>query len=389
MLTAVDFGADAIYLSGQTFGMRAYAGNFTIDELYEASTFCKSKNVKTYLTLNIMAHNEDLKQLPEYLKEIEKSDIDAVIVADLGVMEIVKELLPHKDLHISTQFSATNYKTYDLLKRMGASRVVLPRELSFQEIKDIRNYTDLELEMFVHGAMCMSYSGRCMLSYHTSSRDANKGECNQPCRFPYQLNSKFLDNPINVEGDERGTYFFNSKDLALVKRLPELIEAGIDSFKIEGRMKALSYLSSVVNLYKNVRDSYIADKTGFTFLPEWEEELSKIANRGYTEFNFDGKVDASESQETRSSKAIATHDIAGTVKEIIDKTYMVVEVKSAFHPNDEMEILIPGKRTISYCPKFIKDVIGREIDRTKPNQIVVLPHVRSVVPGSILRVKKV
>ncbi|PID27099.1 MAG: peptidase U32 [Candidatus Cloacimonadota bacterium] len=386
--TAVNFGADAVYLSGKKFGMRAFAGNFDLDEIYSASKFCKERGVSSFLTLNIMAHNKDLEDLPTYLNEIKESDIDALIVADLGVMEIVKKHIENKEIHISTQFSATNYKTYELLKDLGASRVVLPRELTFDEIKQIREFTDLDLEMFVHGAMCMSYSGRCMISYHTSNRDPNKGECSQPCRYPYKLSTNFLDDPIIAEEDERGTYFFNSKDLSLLKRIPQLMDIGINSFKIEGRMKAISYLSSVIHLYKDVRDTYKKDPKGFVYKPEWDENLSKIANRGYTEFYFEGKTTPERSQAVDRSKEISNYDIAGVVKEIIDRTFMVVEVKSAFHPNDEMEIVIPEKRILTIRPPFIKDVVGRELERTKPNQIVVMRHHKSVVPGSIIRVKK-
>jgi putative protease len=386
--TALDFGADAVYLSGKKFGMRAFAGNFDLDEIYRGSTLCRSKGAQSFLTLNIMAHNDDIDQLPSYLNEIKDSDLDAIIVADFGVMELVKKYIPNKELHISTQFSATNYRTYQFLKDHGADRVVLPRELSFEEIKKIREMTDLDLEIFVHGAMCMSYSGRCMISYHTSQRDPNKGECSQPCRFPYKLESTHLDQPIEVEEDDKGTYFFNSKDLSLIRRIPQLMDIGINSFKIEGRMKAISYLASVIHLYKEVRDNYIKDPKSFSFKDEWDQQLYKIGNRGYTEFNFDGKTTPDRSQAIDRSKEISTYDIAGVVKEIIDRTFMVVEVKSAFHPEDEMELVIPGKRVLNIKPHFIKDVVGREISRTKPNQIVVMKHYKSVVPGSIIRVKK-
>lgn len=389
METAVKFGANAVYLSGKNFGMRAYSGNFSNEELQKAVVFCKNNNVKLYVTINIIAHNSDLEGLEEYITFLDSIKIDAVIVADFGILEIIKRTAPTLPIHISTQFSAMNYETYNFLKKLGAERVVLPRELSRHEIKEISQHSDLELEGFVHGAMCMGYSGRCMISDHTKNRDANRGQCNQPCRYGYKLVTNSSDQAIEVEEEEgRGSYFFNSKDLCLIEHIPEVIESGITSLKIEGRMKTLSYLSTVVKVYREAVDRYLEDPENYQTDPEWMKELLKVSNRGYTTFRFLDKNTTEETQGIESSRAVATHDIIAIVKEIVDKTYMVVEVKTAFVPGQEIDIVIPGKRVLSVTINYIKDVLGREVSRTNPNQIVLLKHFKSVVPGSILRAKK-
>ncbi|MCK5761056.1 MAG: U32 family peptidase C-terminal domain-containing protein, partial [Candidatus Delongbacteria bacterium] len=245
------------------------------------------------------------------------------------------------------------------------------------------------LEMFVHGAMCMAYSGRCMLSYHTKNRDANRGECNQTCRFQYDISAEQIPEGFYIEEEaKRGTYFFNSKDLCLVEHISDIVKAGINSVKIEGRMKTLSYLSSVIKTYREALDSYSKDPVNYKTDPNWMEELKKVSNRGYTIFKFlDKSIEASQSYDT--GKANITHDIVGIVKEIINKEKMVVEVKGAFYPEQEIDIVIPNKRILTISFREIKDAIGREVIKTNPNQIVVLKYFKSVVPGSILRAKKI
>ncbi|MFO7810143.1 MAG: U32 family peptidase C-terminal domain-containing protein, partial [Candidatus Delongbacteria bacterium] len=295
---------------------------------------------------------------------------------------------PDLPVHISTQFSAMNFRTVNFLHRMGAKRIILPRELSMEEIKEIRTNTKAELEMFVHGAMCMAYSGRCMLSYHTKNRDANRGECNQTCRFKYDIASADIPEGFYIEEEtEKGTYFFNSKDLCLIEHIPEIIESGISSVKIEGRMKTQAYLSTVVKTYREAIDLYYRNRNAYTTDPQWMMELKKVSNRGYTTFRFtDPSVPAD--QNYGSGKAESTHDIIGTVKEIINKKYIVIEVKNAFCPGDEAEILIPGKRTLNIIIDQILNAAGETVTRTNPNQIVLIRHYKSVVPGSIIRIKK-
>lgn len=391
MITALDFGADAVYLSGKKWGMRAFAGNFSDDELINAVKYCHNKGKKIYVTLNIIAHNSDFDGLLEYLNFLLEIKIDALIVSDMGIISFIKKNIPEIPLHISTQFSATNYETINFLSNLGAERIVLPRELSFNEIKEIKTRTNTELEMFVHGAMCMGYSGRCMISYHLTGRDANQGACNQTCRFNYELTSSQLNEEQGLFVEEepgRGSYFFNSKDLCLLEHLPELIDAEIDSFKIEGRMKTVSYLSQVVKTYREAIDSYLKDKDNYVFRKEWLEDLHKISNRGYTTFKFsDKKVKTDNTQEIRTSKVISTYEIAGIVKQVIKNKCLVVEVKQAFHPGDVLEIVIPGKRVITVSFSEIKDVLQNKLIRTNPNQIVLLKYFKSVTPGSMLRLK--
>jgi len=384
--TAVLYGADAVYLAGKQFGMRAYAGNFSDRELLSAVEYCHSRNVKIYVTVNIQAHNRDLDQLEDYLAFLAGSGIDAVIVSDLGIIKICREKFPALPLHISTQFSATNYQTCRFLTDLGAERIVLPRELSLEEIREIKAKTAVELEVFVHGAMCMAYSGRCMISYHTTGRNANRGECAQPCRYPYQLSTPQLDD-ILAESDERGTYFFNSRDLCLIEHLPALTQAGVSSFKIEGRMKTAAYLAGVLKIYREAIDSYCANPSAYKFKPQWKEDLLKVSNRGYTTFKLlDTTGDSS--QNLISSKAEADGEIVAVVKEIVEKKVMALEVKAAFSPDQTLEIVIPGKQNLTVKFPEIHNLLGTSITRTNPNQIVTVKYFKSVVPGTVIRAVK-
>ena len=386
--TAILYGADAVYVSGQQFGMRAFAGNFSNEELIEARKFCSENNVSMYVTVNIIAHNRDIEGVEKHLAFLSKIKADSVIIADIGLADLCLKKFPELPVHISTQFSAMNYRTVNFLHNMGAKRIILPRELSLEEIKEIRANTKAELEMFVHGAMCMAYSGRCMLSYHTKDRDANRGECNQTCRFKYDIASADIPEGFYIEEEaEKGTYFFNSKDLCLIEHIPLIIASGVSSVKIEGRMKTQGYLSTVVKTYREAIDLYYKDKKAFNYDPEWRNELKKISNRGYTTFRFNDPSVPSDQNYT-SGKAESTHDVAGIVKEIINRKHIVIEVKSAFCPGDEIEILIPGKRTLNVVIDEIKNSAGESVQRTNPNQIVLIRHYKSVVPGSIIRIKK-
>ncbi|NMA04023.1 MAG: U32 family peptidase, partial [Clostridiales bacterium] len=250
---AIMYGADAVYIGGQIFGLRAAAKNFSSEDLKEGVRYAHEKGVKVYITANIIPHNEDLKDFPEYLKAINEIGVDAIIVSDPGTFSIVKETVPNMEIHISTQANNTNYMTVKFWGDLGASRVILARELSLKEIKEIRaNIPDgIGLEAFVHGAMCMSYSGRCLLSNYLTGRDANRGECAQPCRWKYSLvEQKRPGEYIQVVEDEKGTYFMNSKDLCMIEHIPEIIESGISSLKIEGRMKTTYYVAMVVKAYR-------------------------------------------------------------------------------------------------------------------------------------------
>ena len=281
---ALLYGADAIYCAGQSFGMRSAADNFTVEELYEAVKYTHERGKKLYLTLNTMPHGNEYDELRRFLADISGAGIDAFIVADLGVMATVREIMPDAEIHISTQASIVSPEAAKAYAALGAKRLVLARELCFEEIRAIRDALpeDVELEAFVHGSMCVSYSGRCMLSNLMTGRDANRGRCTQPCRWNYIIyEEKRPDLPIPIEQTELGTFIMSSKDMCTVEHIPELIACGIDSFKIEGRMKSAYYTSVVTNAYRMAIDAYLADPEGYEFDPLWYNELESVSHREY------------------------------------------------------------------------------------------------------------
>ena len=293
--TAVIFGADAVYIGGEAFGLRAKAKNFSMEEMKEGIEFAHAHDVKVYVTANILAHNDDLEGVREYFEELREIKPDALIIADPGVFEIAKEVCPEIERHISTQANNTNYATYNFWHRQGASRVVSARELSLKEIKEIRERIpeDLEIETFVHGAMCISYSGRCLLSNYFTGRDANQGACTHPCRWKYAVvEEKRPGEYLPVYENERGTYIFNSKDLCMIEHIPELIDAGIDSFKIEGRMKTALYVATVARTYRKAIDDYQKDPELYKKNMPWY--LDQISNCTYRQFTYLGIVGAVE-----------------------------------------------------------------------------------------------
>ena len=281
---ALLYGADAVYCAGQSFGMRSAADNFTVEELYEAVKYTHGRGKKLYLTLNTMPHGNEYDDLRQFLSDIKDAEIDAFIVADLGVMATVREIMPDAEIHISTQASIVSPAAARAYAALGAKRLVLARELCFEEIKAIRDALpeDIELEAFVHGSMCVSYSGRCMLSNLMTGRDANRGRCTQPCRWNYVIyEEKRPDLPIPIEQTELGTFIMSSKDMCTVEHIPELIACGIDSFKIEGRMKSAYYTSVVTNAYRMAIDAYLADPDGYEFDARWYKELESVSHREY------------------------------------------------------------------------------------------------------------
>ena len=292
---ALLYGADAIYCAGQSFGMRSAADNFTVEELYEAVKYTHERGKKIYLTLNTMPHGNEYADLRRFLADISEAGIDAFIVADLGVMATVREIMPDAEIHISTQASIVSPEAAKAYAALGAKRLVLARELCFEEIKAIRDALpeDVELEAFVHGSMCVSYSGRCMLSNLMTGRDANRGRCTQPCRWNYIIyEEKRPDLPIPIEQTELGTFIMSSKDMCTIEHIPELIACGIDSFKIEGRMKSAYYTSVVTNSYRMAIDSYLADPEGYTFDRSWYNELESVSHREYcTGYYLDDPMD--------------------------------------------------------------------------------------------------
>ena len=293
--TAVRYGADAVYIGGEVFGLRAKAKNFSLEEMKEGVEFAHRYNVKVYVTANILAHNSDIEPVKAYFNDLKKVKPDALIIADPAIFTIAKEMLPDIELHISTQANNTNYGTYNFWHSLGAKRVVSARELSISEIKDIRNHIpdDLEIETFVHGAMCISYSGRCLLSSFMAGRDANKGACTHPCRWKYAVVEESSPGQyMPVEENERGTYIFNSKDLCMIDHIPELVDAGIDSFKIEGRMKTALYVATVARTYRMAIDDYFENPKKYEEnIPKYKTLISQCTYRQYTTGFFFGKPD--------------------------------------------------------------------------------------------------
>ena len=291
MKSAILYGADAVYLAGNFFGMRSAADNFSVEEIYSAVDYAHQRGKKVYLTVNTMPHDCEYGRLREYLKALDGSGVDAMIIADLGVMATVKEILPDMEIHVSTQTSIVSSAAAKAYAAMGAKRLVLARELTLEEIKKIRAALpdDVELEAFVHGSMCVSYSGRCMLSGFLTGRDANRGACTQPCRWSYTIyEEKRPDVPIPIEQSELGTFIMSSKDMCTIEHIPELIEAGISSFKIEGRMKSVYYTSVVTNAYRMAIDKYYENPKEYKFDPAWLRELESVSHREYcTGFYFD------------------------------------------------------------------------------------------------------
>ena len=319
--TAVVFGADAVYIGGEAFGLRAKAKNFSKEDMMEGIRFAHEHDVKVYVTANILAHNYDLEGVREYFKELKEIKPDALIIADPGVFEIAKEVCPEIERHVSTQANNTNYATYMFWYRQGASRVVSARELSMREIKEIRAHIpdDLEIETFVHGAMCISYSGRCLLSNFFTGRDANHGACTHPCRWKYSVVEETRPGEyMPVYENERGTYIFNSKDLCMIEHIPELIDAGIDSFKIEGRMKTALYVATVARTYRKAIDDYQKDPELYRKnMPWYLDQISNCTYRQFTTGFFFGKP-SEEAQIYDSNTYIREYTYLGITEEIKD-----------------------------------------------------------------------
>ena len=341
--TAVIFGADAVYIGGEAFGLRAKAKNFSMEEMKEGIEFAHAHDVKVYVTANILAHNDDLEGVREYFEELREIKPDALIIADPGVFEIAKEVCPEIERHISTQANNTNYATYNFWYRQGASRVVSARELSLKEIKEIRERIpeDLEIETFVHGAMCISYSGRCLLSNYFTGRDANQGACTHPCRWKYAVvEEKRPGEYLPVYENERGTYIFNSKDLCMIEHIPELIDAGIDSFKIEGRMKTALYVATVARTYRKAIDDYQKDPELYKKnMPWYLDQISNCTYRQFTTGFFFGKPDH-ETQIYDNNTYIREYTYLGIVG-AVENGLARIEQRNKFSVGETIEIMKP------------------------------------------------
>ena len=386
---AIIYGADAVYIGGEKFGLRASAGNFNVEEIKEAVRFVHDNDKKLYVTVNIIPHNEDFIGLPEYLKELEEAGVDAIIFSDPGVYLAAKDSVPNMELHLSTQANNTNYRSAEFWHKQGVKRIVLARELSFEEISEIveRSPKNLEFETFVHGAMCMSYSGRCLLSNYMVGRDANKGECAHPCRYKYYLvEERRPGEYMPIEEDERGAYIFNSKDLCMIEYIPDLVKAGIISFKIEGRMKSAYYVASVVRAYRMAIDSYLADPLNYVFKQEWLEEFSKASHREFSTGFYNNKPDSS-GQVYDSSAYVRDYAFTGLVLEYNEETGIAtVEQRNKMILGDEIEIIGPKRDMFSQKLEKMWNDEGEEIESAPhPQMIVKIKMAKPVARFDILR----
>lgn len=369
--TAINFGADAVYLGGSKLNLRAFADNFGTEELKEGIKYAHSRGKKIYVTLNVFPHNEDLDGLEEYLTELYNLNVDAVIVSDPGIIMTAREVVPDLELHLSTQANNVNYKSALFWHKTGIKRIVLARELSLAQIKEIRDKLpeSCELEAFVHGSMCMSYSGRCLLSNYMTGRDANRGECAQPCRYKYYLmEEKRPGEYFPVFEDEKGTYIMNSKDLCMIKHIPEVIEAGITSLKIEGRMKSSFYVATVVKAYREAIDSYFANPEGYKYDEKWMKILEMASHREYhTGFYFGEK----NKQVYGSSAYIRTYDIIGVVKEYDSESKKaVIEQRNKVFEGDIIEVLRPVGDNFEVVLSNIRDLEGNKLESTPQAQMI-------------------
>lgn len=383
---AIIYGADAVYLGGPDFGLRALAGNFTRDEMREAVGFAHGRQKKVYVTVNVFPRNDDLVSLPDYLKFLQSIEVDGILVADIGVFFAAKRIIPQMPVHISTQANATSVASVEAWRNLGAERVVLARELSMREIKEIRRSTDAELEMFVHGAMCISYSGRCLMSSFMAGRDANRGNCAQPCRWRYALTEeKRSGEYFPIEEDERGSYFFNSKDLCLMGNIADVIDTGVDSLKIEGRMKSVHYVASVTKAYREAIDSLLDNRENFAVKNEWLDELDKVSHRPYTTGFFYGRT-TEDDQIYGTSSYTQTSDFVGLVLSYDENGFATVEQRNNMQSGQEIEVFQPTLATFRQKIYEMYDDEGRRIDAAPhPQQIVRMKMDKRVEPYSILR----
>ncbi|MEG0306959.1 MAG: U32 family peptidase [Clostridium sp.] len=368
---AINFGADAVYLGGSKLNLRAFADNFSNEQLLEGIEFAHSRDKKVYVTLNVFPHNEDLEGLEDYLRELYEAGVDAIIVSDPGIIMISKETVPNLEIHLSTQANTVNWKTCEFWHKMGVKRVVLARELSLEEVTMVQDKIPetMDVEIFVHGSMCMAYSGRCVISNYMVGRDANRGSCAQPCRYKYSLvEEKREGEYYPVIEDDRGSYIMNSKDLCMIEHIPELMKTGALSFKIEGRMKSTYYVASVVKAYREAIDEYMKSPEDYKFNPKWLEDLNKPSHREY----YTGFYLNEENKQVQDSSAyIRNYDIVGMVK-AYDKVNKIVTIE---HRNKvvegaTVEVLRPVGSNVEIVLNNLHDEKGNKIDCAPSSKMI-------------------
>ena len=391
--TAVMFGADAVYIGGEAFGLRAKAKNFSLQDMREGIAFAHERGVKVYVTANILAHNYDLEGARKYFTELKEIKPDALIISDPGMFTLAKEVCPEIDIHISTQANNTNYLTYDFWYKMGATRVVSARELSLVEIKQIREHIpeDMEIESFIHGAMCISYSGRCLLSNYFTGRDANHGACTHPCRWKYAVVEESRPGEyLPVYENERGTYIFNSKDLCMIEHIPEILDAGIDSLKIEGRMKTALYVATVARTYRKALDDFMESEEKYRENMDWyKAEIGKCTYRQFTTGFYFGKPDEN-TQIYNSNTYINEYIYLGIVGEIDEKGLVRIEQRNKFCVGDVIEIMKPNGDNVLTRVLAMYNEEGETMESCPhPKQVVYLQLDKLPDVYDILRVANV
>lgn len=369
--TAIDFGADAVYLGGSKLNLRAFADNFTNEDLKEGIKYAHDRGKKVYVTMNVFPHNEDLEGLEEYLTELYNVGADALIVSDPGIIMTAREVVPNLELHLSTQANNVNHRSGVFWYKQGIKRIVLARELSMKEIEEMRRKlpTDCEIEAFVHGSMCMAYSGRCLLSNFLTGRDANRGACAQPCRYKYYLTEeKRPGEYYQVMEDDKGSYIMNSKDLCMIEYIPQLVSAGITSFKIEGRMKSAFYVAVITKAYREALDAYWKDPENYVFDKKLLEDVDKVSHRQYyTGFYFNDP----NKQVYENSSYIRNYDIVGVVKSYDDETKTAtIEQRNKAFEGDEAEVLRPVGSYFKIKLNNIRDLQGKKLDSTPVAQML-------------------
>jgi putative protease len=368
---AIHYGADAVYLGGKNYGLRSLADNFTTAEMAEGVAYAHDRGVKVYLTVNIYPDNQDIGPLYHYFEELASIPFDAYIAADPGMIAIIREVSPGRHIHLSTQANTTNWKSALFWRNQGVSRINLAREMPLDSIREVRERVDVEVEAFVHGAMCISYSGRCLLSSAMTGRQANRGECAHPCRWSYALVEETRPGDYYpVVEDDSGTFIFNSKDLCLLPHIPELVASGVDSLKIEGRMKGINYVASVVRVYRAALDSYCSDPDSYRFCSEWLDELSKISHRGYTTgFLLGPPRDLDHEYHSRYTR---THDFVGIVEEAGADGTLTMGVRNRLEVGDTLEFIGRGMLANTLVLETMEDEAGTSLPVAHPNSRVRL-----------------
>ncbi len=389
---AVDYGADAVYFGGELFSPRAGAGNFSRDEMREGIEYAHAKGVKCYLTINIFAHNSDVEPLMEYLNDIKDMEIDAFIVSDPGIMFMITEVMPDAEIHLSTQANMTNYKTAEFWMSQGVKRIVLARELTFDEILELREKLppEMEFEAFVQGAMCISYSGRCLLSNFMIERDANRGACAHPCRWKYALVEEQRPGEYYpIEEDERGTYILNSRDLCMIDHISDLVNAGIASAKIEGRMKSAFYVATVVGAYRRAIDAYYEDPENYEFKDEWMKELKKVSHREFTT-GFYYNQPTNKDQDYLTSAYTREYTFIGVVRDYDPDTGMAtVEQRNKMSLGEDIEVFGPYTDFFEQKLEIMLNEEGEPIESAPhPQQIIKIKMEHPVKENFMLRKRK-